>query len=374
MASQAPIFPSPVTFVGPLPPPVTGMTAMTEHVVEALRKQGPVTCFNWSRDKPLKGIRWKLARAWGVCKSLWGLLVRGRRQGDALYYPANSGWGMIYDMAIVSLARIMGYRVVLHHHVYSYLDQYDRRMALLNRLLGDSGAHVVHCEKMRRDFLSQYKTNAEFLFVPPTIVSCSQEKKQPTRNAHAANSPFVLGFLSNLTLVKGLKEVLETFEALVSRGCPVRLVLAGPCMQKEALRLIEQAKKRWPELVEYRGPVYGEQKALFFSEIDTFLFPTQYKNESWGIVLTESLAVGRPVIAYDRGCISHIVRGGCGLVVPKNDHFALAASEQIELWVANPGLYLQARQQAFQRNEELESEAEEQLTAFVREIRKRPLS
>ena len=84
--------------------------------------------------------------------------------------------------------------------------------------------------------------------------------------------------------------------------------------------------------------------------------------------------MGRPVIAYDRGCISHIVRGGCGLVVPKNDHFALAASEQIELWVANPGLYLQARQQAFQRNEELESEAEEQLTAFVREIRKRPLS
>ena len=284
---------------------------MTSVIVRALKEAGPVKCYNWSVNRPLKGLRWKLARAWGVCKTLFGLALRGRRKGEVLYFPVNSSWGLLYDIAMASLGRILGYRIVLHHHAYSYIDRHDWKMAWVDKLVGSQGAHAVHCQKMVDDYQAQYATDATFLIVPPTIVS--QELGKQHRSVLEDSSPkrpFVVGFLSNLTLAKGLKVVLDTFGNLTDRGLDVRLVLAGPCMQQDARLLVEQATNRWPNLVEYRGPVYDDQKSLFFSEIDAFLFPTQYKNESWGIVLTEALAYGRPVIAFDRGCVSHIVRNG----------------------------------------------------------------
>ncbi len=360
-----------VTFAGPLPPPVTGMTAMTAVIVEALEKEGPVKCYNWSRNKPLKGLRWKLARAWGVCKTLLGLSLRGRHKGEVLYYPVNSSWGLLYDMALAALGRTLGYRIVLHHHAYSYIDRRDWRMAMVDKLIGSRGFHAVHCQKMVEDYRAQYQTQATFLIVPPTIVSC-EPKKQSRQLPKAIEEVFTLGFLSNLTLAKGLEVLLDTFENLVNRGLPVRLVLAGPCMQQDARLLIEQATMRWPDLVEYRGPVYDDQKTQFYTEIDVFLFPTQYKNESWGIVLTEALAAGRPVIAYDRGCISYIVRDGCGLVVPKNEDFVSTATEQIKLWMADSRQFEEASLQAYQRSQVLEREAIDQLPAFVQRVRNQP--
>jgi len=144
---------------------------MNEVIVRALQADGPVRCMNWSRGKPLKGMRWKIARAWGACKSIIRLVASGPRQGEVLYYPANSKGGLYYDLIIIALARILQYRVVLHHHAYYYIDAYTRKMALLNRLIGKSGGHAVHCKKMRDDFLEQYPSEAQFLFVPPTVVS-----------------------------------------------------------------------------------------------------------------------------------------------------------------------------------------------------------
>lgn len=373
MVTQKRSEPNHVTFVGPLPPPVTGMTAMTEAVVRALQEQSPVTCFNWSRNKPLKGIRWKLARAWGVGKSICGLLWRGRRPGDVLYYPVNSGWGMLYDMAFVSLARLLGYRTVLHHHVYSYLDQYDRRMAIVNRLLGSRGAHAVHCEKMRQDFLSQYKSDAEFLQVLPTIVSLSlsseeRETRESIAGTRLPRPAFTVGFLSNLSVQKGIQDVLRTFEVLEDCSeVDIRLLLAGPCMNAEVRRMVGVAESRWPEQVEFRGPVYGEEKSQFFSEIDVLLLPT--RTESWGLVLTEAMATGCPVIANDRGCVSYIIRDGCGLLVAAEEDFVSQAAGLIQRWVEDADLYRLACHQALLRSQKLESEAAEQLPAFVQKIR-----
>jgi len=370
MNQEVQVEPCSVTFIGPLPPPVTGMTAMTEVIVRALKLEGPVTCFNWSRGKPLQGLNWRVARCWGFVKSCWGLVFRGRQSGQTLYYLANSAWGILYDILLLSLARVLGYRIVLHHHSYSYLDCYDWRMGIVTKLVGDEGAHAVHCQKMVDDFLQVYPSHAKFLIVPPTIVSSGL--KVPDRAQEAtehAEKAFVLGFLSNITRAKGIHLVLETFEALCERSNEVRLILAGPCMERHAKELVKSALARWPEQVEYRGPVYDEQKASFFTDINAFLFPTQYKNESWGIVLTEALSAGRPVISCDRGCVSYIIRNGCGLIVAKDGNFVTEATKLISQWMIEPETYQNACHAAVARSIELEQEASDQLSHFTREIR-----
>jgi len=359
--------PKPVTFIGPLPPPVTGMTFITQIVVDELERAGPVRCFNWSRQKYLKGMRWKIARVRGAIRSCAGLIARGLQPGEILYCPANSSWGMAYDVAILGLGRLLGYRIVLHHHVYSYVDRYDWRMALVTRIVGSNGAHVVYCEKMREDFLGQYSTDAEFLFVPPTIVSSKEIVGSPRESP--SERAFTLGFLSNLIIAKGLPEVLQTFERLKSEGCDVRLVVAGPCQEAAVQKMLDSLVARWGPTVEYRGPVYNGEKQRFYQDIDAFLFPTRYENESWGIVLTEALTAGCPVIAYDRGCIPYIVRNGCGLVIPRDEDYVGPATCQLREWMENSISYAAASAQAVQRIHELNKEAAEQLPEFVRQVR-----
>jgi len=340
------------------------MTAMNEVVVHALRDGGLVRCYNWSQGKPLKGIRWKMARAWGACKSLAGLLANGHCPGEVLYYPANSSGGLYYDIAIVGLAKLLGYRIVLHHHTYSYIDSYDWRMALVNRFVGTLDKHAVHCKKMREDFKKQYQTNAEFILLPPTIVS----QELPTVTVETRDT-FTLGFLSNVTFAKGFHLAIATVDQLAKLGCQVRLILAGPCMGHKEKSHIDAAIARWPDIIEYRGPVYGKDKAIFYTELDAFLFPTCYKNESWGIVLTEAMSVGCPVIAYDRGCVSHILQGEGGLMVPCNEDFVPVAVKRIQCWMTDKKLHKKACQQALARNQQLELDADVQLPQFVDSLR-----
>ena len=231
------------------------------------------------------------------------------------------------------------------------------------------GRHAVHCQKMADDFQRQYASEAPFLIVPPTIVSHNQAKATAVVDqAFDGQRPLVIGFLSNLTLAKGLATVLAVFEELLRVGANVRLVLAGPCLQSEARALVDGALANWGEQIDYRGPVYQEEKSRFFADIDAFVFPTQYKNESWGIVLTEAMASGVPVIANDRGCVSHIVQNGCGRVVAGDEQFVPVAVELIQQWMDEPALLAQASRRAIQRTAELEQAAAEELPVFINQL------
>lgn len=356
-----------VVFAGALPPPVTGMTVMTQVIVDALRQTGPLISYNWSRGKPLRGWRWKAARTWGALKSVVGLLTRGSGREASLYYGVSSGSGLYSDMAIVAAARLRGYRVVLHHHTYAYLYRRDWRIAVLDRLIGAEGAHGVHCPPMQQDLLKYYDSKAEFLFVPPTVVA---QRLESGTTRSTPTSELVLGMLSNLTFAKGLDDAIATFERLAERGLPVRLILAGPCMGAAERALIDGALARWPDRIEYRGAVYGRDKAQFFSDIDVFVFPTRYIHESWGIVLSEALAVGCPLITRSRGCVPWIVRDGCGFVIDDAQSFPDVAAEHIGRWLAEPDELAQARRAALQRSAALERDAVEQLPVFVEGVRR----
>jgi glycosyltransferase involved in cell wall biosynthesis len=281
-----------------------------------------------------------------------------------MYYPLSSGWGLLYDIAILWAARLRGYRIVVHHHVYSYISRRDWRMAWLIRTLGSKPVHVVHCEQMRDDFLARYSTEAEFLFLPPTIVSQGIEALPSSRHTR-----FTLGFMSNLTLAKGLDTVLATFTQLVNSNSNVALILAGPCQRQKERQIIEESVKKWPDRVEYRGPVYGQAKAQFFGDIDVFLFPTRYKNESWGIVLTEALSANRPVISCARGCVPWIVQDGCGIVVNDENDFVPEACRAIQTWMDDDEEFNRVCRQSGRRAKSLSHDADCQFAQFLQRIR-----
>ena len=244
-------------------------------------------------------------------------------QGKRLYLVANSQAGLYLTAALAFVAGRLGYSVYLHHHVYSYINNYDRRMARIDRWIGASGVHVVHCKKMVDDFRRRYRSRCSFAIVLPSAVTIDMSLVGPM-----PQGPLRLGMLSNLTMAKGVGDAIATFAALKNSGRQVTLSLAGPAYEQAAKRHIDLAVADHPGLVTRLGPVYGDDKAKFFAEIDVLLFPTQYKHESWGIVLNEALAAGVPVITNDRGCSSIVVGDRAGLVVPDPAQFVASATRR----------------------------------------------
>lgn len=63
------------------------------------------------------------------------------------------------------------------------------------------------------------------------------------------------------------------------------------------------------------GFLEGKEKSKYIGQGKAFLFPLQWE-EPFGMVMIEAMACGTPVIAYDRGSVSEIVRDGVtGFVV-----------------------------------------------------------
>jgi glycosyltransferase involved in cell wall biosynthesis len=342
---------------GTLPPPVTGMTLLTEQVVRGLRNAGPVCLFDWSTGLSRKGLKFRVARTLRVLRTFFQLLRRGRVSNTPLYLVANSGAGLFLTALFVDWARRLGYRVYLHHHVYFYIDRRDWRMAWIDRRMGPTGVHVVHCDKMIGDFRRQYDSPCQFEIVYPSIVSGPLGRPRVSDSA-----PFRLGHLSNLTIAKGLDIVVDTFEHLVQSGRNVKLVLAGP-VRGPARRMLHDVLSRHPELIEYRGPLYGADKEQFFADIDVFLLPS--RSESWGIVLHEAMCVGVPVVTSDRGCTSVVVGRTGGLVIDANADFLTIAASQIERWIDRPAEYAEASQAALEQAEFLQREGARTLSVFV---------
>jgi glycosyltransferase involved in cell wall biosynthesis len=146
--------------------------------------------------------------------------------------------------------------------------------------------------------------------------------------------PLKVGFLSNLSNAKGLDDFIGLAEASAARGLPWRFVMAGPFENGRTRHVYAPRLGALPNL-EYIGPVYAEAKSAFLQGIDIFVFPTRYRNEAEPLVILEALSHGRPVIAFDRGCIAGMLGDGAGKVVPAGHEFVVPALGCMEAWRAD---------------------------------------
>src|SRR5262245_58421190 len=94
----------------PLPPPVTGMTVLTEKVVDRLREKTPVTLATWSAGDAQQRPHMRVVRFLRAVKCLAKLVLHGRVSNTHLYVTANSKGGLIMTGLIVNTARHFGYQ------------------------------------------------------------------------------------------------------------------------------------------------------------------------------------------------------------------------------------------------------------------------
>lgn len=341
--------------VGPFPPPRHGVSNVNEAFADRAELAGlRVLRFNTAPSSLSRSLSVRFGRLSRIVNALVGLrrFVRAHR-GSPIYISLSGSWGLLYEASFAGFARMFGARLVLHHHSFRYLDAPFWPLRLLVTISGTDALHVVLGENMAANLRSRYSR------VMHTLV-LSNAHFVPLRDGGriaVGRFPRTLGYLSNLSVAKGLNDVLALAEESERRGMPYEFVVAGPFEDPCEEKAFQQRVSRLKNL-RYLGPIYGQAKEAFFIGVDVFLFPTRYRHEAEPLVVLEALSFGRPVIAYARGCIPSILASPFGAAVPSSVDFTEAALSALELW-SNAGFAFPSRGVAAARRfEELRRESQ----------------
>ncbi len=131
-----------------------------------------------------------------------------------------------------------------------------------------------------------------------------------------------VGFLGRFTEPrKGFPILLNALSRLVPARPDLRLLVAGPGDPEEALADRARAVR---DRITFLGKVSEEDKARMLRSVDLYVAPNT-GGESFGMILTEAMAAGTPVVASDLDAFRRVLDGGrAGAVFPAGDAGALA--------------------------------------------------
>ena len=310
----------PVVVTGPLPPPVHGAAVVTGRMRDVLLRRGVDVLPIDSNDNAPAGRR--LARlALGLLRL--AALVAARRR-PAVYVGGAGGELLWFQALVVGLGRLGGGPVVFHHHNYGPLMERARALAALVRLGGPQVTHVVLGPQMAAALREVYPRVGR-------VVVCSNAGHMApasTAEPRTRSDRVVLGHLSNLTMAKGVGEVVAAAQEALRAGLDVELRLAGPAVEPESAALVEAARAELGDRFAWTGALRPDEVDDFVADLDLFLFPSTYRLEAEPLVVLEASRSGVPTLAYDVGCVAGLIDPP-GRVLDRAEPFAAAVADVV---------------------------------------------
>ncbi len=228
------------------------------------------------------------------------------------------------DWGYLIVAKLLGAKVINQIHggalpraFFSgnrFLTWLLRRFVLLSDVVS-----VLSREECRA--YAEFMPQARIVHIPNAIdpTALLGEIRSPNRAR-----PLKLVYVGRLAREKGLFEALAALAKLHAEGRCMTLAIAGggaaePVLRDAVFHLGLDA------VVQFLGPVFGEQKHALWRDADVFLFPTYA--EGLPYALLEAMAAGTPPIACPVGAIPDVMRNEVhGLLVPVRDTQAVAAA------------------------------------------------
>jgi len=127
---------------------------------------------------------------------------------------------------------------------------------------------------------------------------------------------------------KGMEVLLDALRLMVPARPDLQLLVAGSGDEKE---LRETAGPELAAALRFLGRVSDADKASMLKSLDIYCAPN-IGGESFGIILTEAMSAGTPVVASDLDAFRRVLDGGnAGVLTPVGDAPALARSLSVVL-------------------------------------------
>ncbi len=194
-----------------------------------------------------------------------------------------------------------------------------RYVELESRLMRQAEKLIVTSPRTKRDLASFDVEPARVAVVEPGVESA----------APAAGSghglPRSLLSVGTLTPRKGHLVLLQALAALTDLDWHLTLAGSASWDPPHAARIVEMIRELdLEERVEMQGEQDDTGLSALYHQADLFVLASHH--EGYGMVLTEALARGLPIVSTTAGAIPDTVPAGAGRLVPPGDVEALTAA------------------------------------------------
>lgn len=182
---------------------------------------------------------------------------------------------------------------------------------------------VLPVSESLRAAIQAYGISARFEVIP-NVVSTELFTPEPSSVlTQGSRGPKRLLTVSLLRPQKGVPYLLEALYELRQRRTDVVLDIVG---DGESRQEYEELVTRLGlgDVVRFHGMKPRAETAEFMRRCDIFVLPSLF--ETFGVVLIEALASGKPVVATDSGGPGEIINDAVGRLVAPGDAAALAAA------------------------------------------------
>lgn len=220
-------------------------------------------------------------------------------------------WGGIGAIAV---SKKLNIPLVITEHS-SYYSRYRVKMIekLILRYSFKSANKVISVSNSLREIISKYKSNIEVI---PNMVDCDKVLSIINKkNNLGEEGQFTFLSLCYLKKNKGIDILIRAFSTYF-RGKEVKLIIAGDGPERENLENLSK-ELGILEQVEFKGALNRDEVYKVMSNCNIFVLPSRF--ETFGVVLIEALANGKPVISTRNGGANDIVTDENGILVDIDD-------------------------------------------------------
>ncbi len=149
------------------------------------------------------------------------------------------------------------------------------------------------------------------------------ERDNVRQKLNIPNHDKVILFLSLLSKQKGADIAIRALNYLADNNKNIKLIIAGDGEYLEEAKLLVNNFNLSSRAI-FTGFIHNEDTSKYYNASDVFIFPT-LRLESFGIVIAEAMACGKPVIASNIGSIPDVIDNGInGILIPPGDFKELA--------------------------------------------------
>jgi glycosyltransferase involved in cell wall biosynthesis len=263
------------------------------------------------------------------------IFISSRKAVESIFYiSASGGYGQIYDLAFITIARFKGMKLYIHHHSFSYINKFRIVTWLMTFLSGLNSTHILLSESMARKFCHKYRFFGNKIVMSNAFFI--NANSQPSSLNHSSLK--TIGFFSNVSREKGIFVFLELASIYLKLNSNLVFKIAGPIQNDKYEKRVLEIISTLPN-VEYLGPLYADKRTLFLRTIDLLIFPTLHEHEAEPLVIYECMQAAVPVLTTARGCIPEMITNESGYVLNLDGNFVSRSIVIINNLVSNPSKY-----------------------------------
>jgi glycogen synthase len=242
---------------------------------------------------------------------------------DWLVASAGAGVADAFDLPLVATVHATEYG----RHQGHLPGPMNQRIHAIEGWLTERATRTIVCSTyMAEQVRALFGVPDDRLHVIPNGVSVDDLAPDPAqvlalRRTLADDATRLVLFAGRLEYEKGVQTVLHALERLTAQVGQVRFLVAGVGTYSDELRrLVDELGLA--HRVHFTGFLEERALRLHYAAADVAVAPSLY--EPFGLVATEAMACGTPVVASDTGGLREILAGGTGLTFPPHDAEQLA--------------------------------------------------